>query len=111
MWLPAFRFGSEVGEVEIEAYLHHALGLSRFERDLLAHAGNELVDHGPDRHAPTPPRPSPAPGRRPMAQAGPTVTVVQAVRPSTDAACRERLRGGSTIAGWARSILRCEGSQ
>jgi len=52
LWLDYFRLGGEVGEVEIDAYLHHALELPRFERDLLAHAANELVDHGPGPHAP-----------------------------------------------------------
>lgn len=52
LWMHYFRMGGEVGEVEIDAYLHHALGLPRFERDLLARAANELVDHGAGRHAP-----------------------------------------------------------
>lgn len=54
LWLHFFRLGEEVGEVEIDAYLHEALALPRFERDLLAHAANELIDHGPTRHAPYP---------------------------------------------------------
>ncbi|GGG67404.1 hypothetical protein GCM10011374_34570 [Kocuria dechangensis] len=52
LWLHSFRLGGEVGEVEVDAYLHQALGLPRFERDLLAHAANELIDHRPGRHAP-----------------------------------------------------------
>lgn len=52
LWLHYFRMGGEVGEVEIDAYLHHALGLPRFERDLLARAANELIDHRPGAHAP-----------------------------------------------------------
>lgn len=53
LWLHYFRLGGEVGEVEIDAYLHLALGLPRFERDLLAQAANELIDHGPGPHAPS----------------------------------------------------------
>lgn len=52
LWLHYFRLGGEVGEVEIDAYLHHAFGLPRFERDLLAHAANELIDDRPGRPAP-----------------------------------------------------------
>ena len=52
LWLHYFRLGGQVGEVEIDAYLHHALGLPLFERDLLAHAANELMDHGPGLRAP-----------------------------------------------------------
>jgi len=52
LWLHCFRMGGNVGELEVDAYLHHALGLPRFERDLLAHAANELMDHGPGHHAP-----------------------------------------------------------
>ncbi|MFF0945770.1 hypothetical protein ACFYE2_16325 [Kocuria sp. CPCC 205300] len=52
LWLHSFRLGGEVGEVEIDAYLHHALGMPRLERDLLACAANELIDHGADGHAP-----------------------------------------------------------
>ncbi|MFI7581503.1 hypothetical protein [Kocuria kalidii] len=52
LWLHYFRLGGEVGEVEIDAYLHHALGMPRWERDLLARAANELIDHGAGGHAP-----------------------------------------------------------
>ena len=52
LWLHCFRLGGQVGEVEIDAYLHHALGLPRLERDLLARAANELIDHGVGGHAP-----------------------------------------------------------
>ncbi|MCM3687316.1 hypothetical protein [Kocuria rosea] len=52
LWLHYFRLGGEVQEVEIDAYLHHALRLPRLERDLLAHAANELVDHGSGTRAP-----------------------------------------------------------
>ena len=52
LWLHYFRLGGQVGEVEIDAYLHHALGLPRFERDLLAHAANELIARIPPPQAP-----------------------------------------------------------
>ncbi|MFI7480813.1 hypothetical protein ACH9EU_00175 [Kocuria sp. M1R5S2] len=51
LWLHYFRLGGEVGEVEVDAYLHHALRLPRFERDLVAHAANELIDRGSGRWA------------------------------------------------------------
>ncbi|MFE7631678.1 hypothetical protein [Kocuria sp. NPDC057446] len=51
LWLHYFRMGGEVGEVEIDAYLHHALGLPRLERDLLARAADELIDHRAGQHA------------------------------------------------------------
>ncbi|MEX5258049.1 hypothetical protein RCG71_17160, partial [Kocuria sp. CPCC 205281] len=35
-----------------EAYLHHSLTLPGIQRDTLAHAVNELIDHGPVLHAP-----------------------------------------------------------
>lgn len=52
LWLHYFRLGGQVGEVEIDAYLHHALGLPRFERDLVAHAANELNGYRPGSRAP-----------------------------------------------------------
>ncbi|MEX5258272.1 hypothetical protein [Kocuria arenosa] len=52
LWLHCFRLGGQVGEVEIDAYLHHALDLPRWERDLLARGANELIDHGVGGHAP-----------------------------------------------------------
>ncbi|MEX5272044.1 hypothetical protein [Kocuria sabuli] len=52
LWLHYFRLGGEVGEAEIDAYLHHALRMPRLERDLLACAANELIDHGVGSHAP-----------------------------------------------------------
>lgn len=52
LWLHYFRLGGQVGEVEIDAYLHHVLGLPRFERDLVAHAANELLGRRPGLRAP-----------------------------------------------------------
>lgn len=52
LWLQHFRLGGEIGEVEIDAYLHLALELPRLERDLLAHAANELIAPGTGLRAP-----------------------------------------------------------
>jgi hypothetical protein len=41
-----------VGEYEVEAYLQGLLSLPPVERDLLAMAGNELIDKAPRIHAP-----------------------------------------------------------
>lgn len=52
VWMHYFSIGGNAGEVEVEAFLHHALPLPRLERDMLAHAVNELVDHRPVSRAP-----------------------------------------------------------
>ena len=52
LWLHYFTLGGSAGEVEVEAYLHHCLGLPAFQRDLLAHAANELIDRRPPLRAP-----------------------------------------------------------
>lgn len=52
LWLHYFSLGGDVGEVEVEAYLHHSLKLPPFQRDLLAHAANELIDRTPPPQAP-----------------------------------------------------------
>ncbi len=70
LWLHYFAIGGDAGEYEVEAYLHGSFTLPPLQRDLLAHAANELID---DR--PPPPRapystdvpesersPQPAPG-------------------------------------------------
>lgn len=50
LWLHYFGIGGEVGEFEVDAYLHHSLALPRLQRDLLAQAANELLaDHVPPR--------------------------------------------------------------
>lgn len=52
VWLYYFSIGGNVGELEMEAYLHHAMPLPPLERDLLAHAVNEMIDHRPMLYAP-----------------------------------------------------------
>lgn len=44
LWVHYFSIGGEVGEMEIDAFLHHSLTLPVLQRDLLAHATNELLD-------------------------------------------------------------------
>lgn len=44
VWWHYFSLGGEVGLLELEAYLHQALSLPRLERDVLAHAVNELAN-------------------------------------------------------------------
>jgi hypothetical protein len=43
LWLYYFSIGGEVGEYEVDAYLHHSLLLPRLQRDLLAQAANEIL--------------------------------------------------------------------
>lgn len=52
VWMYYFSIGGEVGEMEVEAYLHHALALPTLQRDMLAHAVNELIDSKPIARAP-----------------------------------------------------------
>jgi hypothetical protein len=52
LWLNYFSLGGSVGEYEVEAYLQGLLSLPPVERDLLAMAGNELIDKAPRIHAP-----------------------------------------------------------
>ncbi|HSK33401.1 MAG TPA: hypothetical protein VK903_07950 [Propionicimonas sp.] len=52
LWFHYFTLGGSAGQIEVEAYLHDCLGLAAFQRDLLAHAANELIDHGIGGHAP-----------------------------------------------------------
>ncbi|WP_267276187.1 hypothetical protein [Arthrobacter sp. CDRTa11] len=52
LWLNYFSLGGSVGEYEVEAYLQGLLSLPPTERDLLAMAGNELIDRVPRIHAP-----------------------------------------------------------
>lgn len=50
LWFRYFTLGGNAGQIEVEAYLHDCLGLSAFQRDLLAHAANELIQgRGPLR--------------------------------------------------------------
>lgn len=52
LWFHYFALGGNAGQVEVEAYLHHCLGLPAFQRDLLAHAANELIHRRPPLRAP-----------------------------------------------------------
>ena len=48
-WLRYFSFTGAAGEYEIDAYLNGSLELPENERDLLAHAVNELINELPPR--------------------------------------------------------------
>lgn len=52
LWFHYFALGGAVGEIEVAAYLHHCLHLPGLQRDLLAHAANELIDRQPPLRAP-----------------------------------------------------------
>ncbi|MEX5303866.1 hypothetical protein [Kocuria sabuli] len=52
LWLHYFSLGGEAGETEIDAYLHQSFSLPPFQRDLLAHAANELIARIPPQQAP-----------------------------------------------------------
>jgi hypothetical protein len=43
LWLHYFSIGGDLSEFEVDAYLHHSLVLPSLQRDLLAHAANELL--------------------------------------------------------------------
>jgi hypothetical protein len=63
LWRHYFRIGGDVGAMEVEAYLHQALLLPALQRDLLAHACNELADgHHPHRAPYASDYPGPADG-------------------------------------------------
>lgn len=49
LWLKYFSLGGSVGEYETEAYLAGLFPLPALQRDLLAHAANELIDDLPQR--------------------------------------------------------------
>ncbi|GGJ22807.1 hypothetical protein [Paenarthrobacter histidinolovorans] len=44
LWLHYFGIGGLVGEYEVDAYLESLLSLPPLQRDLLAHAANEIID-------------------------------------------------------------------
>ncbi|GAA1760764.1 GAF domain-containing protein [Kocuria aegyptia] len=44
LWLRHFSLGGNVKEFEIDAYLHQAMLLPQFQRDLLAHAANDILE-------------------------------------------------------------------
>ena len=53
LWLRSFSIGGNIGEYEIQAYLGQLLSLPALERNILAHAANELIDEQPSLpHAP-----------------------------------------------------------
>ena len=52
VWLYYFSLGGEAGMYEVDAFLHHGLHLPRLQRDIFAHAINELNDFGRRSHAP-----------------------------------------------------------
>ncbi|TLM81896.1 hypothetical protein FDW83_14260 [Pseudarthrobacter sp. NamE2] len=53
VWMRYFSFTGAAGEYEIDAYLNGSLELPAHERDLLAHAVNELIKElPPPRMAP-----------------------------------------------------------
>lgn len=47
LWLKYFSLGGTVGEYEVDAYLQGMLSLPPLQRDLLAHAVNEMIDDMP----------------------------------------------------------------
>jgi hypothetical protein len=47
LWLRYFSIGGMVGEYEVDAYLQSLHSLPALQRDLLAHAANELIDELP----------------------------------------------------------------
>ena len=49
LWLHYFSIGGYVGEYEVDAYIQSLLSLPPYDRDLLAHAANELIDELPPR--------------------------------------------------------------
>ena len=49
LWMKYFSIGGEAGEYEVDAYLNGSLSLPSLQRDILAHAANELIDELPPR--------------------------------------------------------------
>ncbi|MCQ1951249.1 MULTISPECIES: hypothetical protein [Arthrobacter] len=49
VWMKYFSIGGAAGEYEIDAYINGSLSLPPFQRDILAHAANELIDQLPAR--------------------------------------------------------------
>lgn len=47
LWLRYFSIGGNAGEYEVDAYIQSILSLPSNDRDLLAHAANELIDEIP----------------------------------------------------------------
>jgi hypothetical protein len=49
VWMRYFSFTGAAGEYELDAYLNGSMELSAHERDLVAHAVNELIKELPPR--------------------------------------------------------------
>lgn len=49
LWMRYFSIGGEAGEYEVDAYVNGSLSLPPLQRDILAHAANELIDDLPPR--------------------------------------------------------------
>ena len=49
LWMKYFSIGGEAGEYEVDAYLNGSLSLPPLQRDILAHAANEMIDDLPPR--------------------------------------------------------------
>ncbi|MCQ6272964.1 hypothetical protein M8J71_21120 [Pseudarthrobacter sp. R1] len=47
LWLRYFSIGGTVGEYEVDAYIQSLMSLPPDQRDLIAHAANELIDEFP----------------------------------------------------------------
>jgi hypothetical protein len=45
LWWYYYGLGGDVGEMEVNAYLHQALHLPRLQRSLLDHASHELITY------------------------------------------------------------------
>ena len=49
LWMKYFSIGGVAGEYEVDAYLSGSFSLPPLQRDILAHAANELIDELPPR--------------------------------------------------------------
>ncbi|WP_146364075.1 hypothetical protein [Arthrobacter yangruifuii] len=49
VWMRYFSIGGAAGEYEVDAYINGSLSLPPLQRDILAHAANELIDQLPTR--------------------------------------------------------------
>ena len=108
VWMRYFSFTGAAGEYEIDAYLNGSLELPAHERDLVAHAVNELIKELPPRrtapYSPNGKRPGPIPNPNHNGAHGGTVNPTHngahggTVDPSHDGqrdGSRDRSRGRS----------------
>ncbi|NUP58079.1 MAG: hypothetical protein HOQ06_01200 [Pseudarthrobacter sp.] len=69
VWMRYFSFTGAAGEYEVDAYLNGSLELPPHERDLVAHAVNELIKELPPRrmapYSPNGKKPEQSPEQRP----------------------------------------------